>query len=304
MKISPMPSVQNQVTHNAETPNQHREIRHLKMTTNATPERFMNLAPPPDTPAAPIKDPKLGISDPNDLATAAAVTDEPLSPQLAAIARQKRALQVKERELRAREDALKAQVPVQGTGVDIARLKQEPLSVLIENGITYDQLTQALLAQQNGITPEQYRALQMKVEALETGFDKKLTEREQQAEQQALTEMKREATRLSAQGEEFELIRETRSVPEVMRLIEQTYRKTGEVLDVAEACRLVEAELLKDVQRVVGLKKVSGQETPAAPVQPQSRPQMRTLSNRDTAVQPMSAKQRALAAFWGQQIQR
>jgi hypothetical protein len=305
MKISPVPSAQSVVTTNPETPARASEVRTIRMATNATPLR---MAPPSETPVpGSPSTTKVGIPDPNDPAQRQPEATEPLSPQLAALARQRRALQVKERELTARETALKSQPATQAGGIDLARLKAEPLSVLQEAGITYDQLAQAVLQQQNGVNPEQLRAIEAKLAALETGFEKKLTDRDQQGRAEALKAMTGEAQTLVAQGEEFELVRETQSVPDAIRLIERIYDQTGEVKDVRWALAEIETELVKDILKVAGLKKVQGQLQPqaAAPAQAtQSRPAMRTLANRDTASPPMTAKQRALAAFWGQPVNR
>jgi hypothetical protein len=113
--------------------------------------------------------------------------------------------------------------------------------------------------------------------------------------------MRREATQLAAQGDDFELVRETQSVPDVIQLIERTYDKTGEILDVSEAMKLVEDELFKRQQKLITLKKMRGLLPKQAEPVPQQRPQsgMRTLTNRDTASVPLSAKARALAAFYG-----
>ena len=68
---------------------------------------------------------------------------KPLSPQFAALAREKRALQVKERELADREKALTAG---QSDTVKLSDLKSKPLEVLLANGVTYDQITEGILA--------------------------------------------------------------------------------------------------------------------------------------------------------------
>lgn len=263
-------------------------VRSLRMNTNATP----GLSPAPAE--------TLAISDTVDPAEATVEATQPLSPQFAALARQRRALQVKERELADREKALSSQSPAQGDGIDLARLKSEPLSVLLENGVTYDQLTEAILANQEGSGPE-LQALKAELAALKEGVDKRFTDKDTQAEQAVLAEMTKEATKLVAEGDAFELVRETGSIPQVMELIEKTYRKTGEVLDVQEALQLVEDELITESLKLAALKKVQGRlqpEPPPAP-QPQQR-QMRTLTNRDTAAVPMSRKERALLAFTGQ----
>ena len=303
MKITPGGLTQAMVTTSPELPAQAqtREARPvLKMNTNATPLR----AAPPPPPAAPAA-PGVGIPDPSDPAQRQPEATEPLSPQAAALARQRRALQVKERELTAREEALKSQTPAQGAAIDLARLKAEPLSVLQEAGITYDQLSQAILSQAQGVSPEQFRALQQKLEALEVGVDKKLTAQAEQGRAEAIKAMTQEAHDLVAQGgEEYEVVRATQSVPAAIKLIERVYDTTGRVLDVREALAEIEAEKLQDILKVGAISKVQGQmgqKAPAPAQAPQSRPPMRTLSNRDTAQAPASAKARALAAFWGQQ---
>jgi len=218
----------------------------------------------------------------------------PISPQFAAIAKQRRALQVKERELLEREKALSTQ-SADGGAIPLARLTSEPLKVLLENGVTYEQLTNEILANQGN---SEINDLKAKINALEQGVDQKLSDRDAQAERQVLSEMKREAEQLAAQGEDFELVRGMGKIPEVMQLIEKTYRASGEVLDVKEALKLVEDELFADIQKITGYNKVRSQFIPQAP-QMQRHQGMRTLTNRDTASMPMSAKQRALAAFHG-----
>lgn len=290
MKISPVSSTGLTVgsisSEATEAPSMVQKLRSLKMNTLATP----GVAEV----AAPVEE--LGTVDNSDAIKPATEENQPLSPQLAALAREKRALQVKEREIAAREKALLEKQPTQGSSIDVAKLKADPLGVMLESGVTYDQLTEAVLATQSGMTPE-LRALQDKVKALEEGVDKKFSDNEARAEQQVLAEMRKEATALSAQGEDFELIRETGSVPAVISLIEKTYRGTGEVLDVREAMKLVEDELLKDGLKIANFSKLRSQ-VPAAPVAPpQPQRQMRTLTNRDSAAVPLSRKARALAAW-------
>ncbi len=220
----------------------------------------------------------------------------PISPQLAAIARQRRALQVKESEIAAREKALADQA----TGsLDIAKLKSNPLSVLQEHGVTYDQLTQAILADRDGVNPD-IQALKAQVQALEKGLDTRLSERDSQAEQQVLSELQREAKALIGRDDTYEMIKTQRMEPKITELIHRTWKSTGEILDVSEAADLIETDLLNDAVKIAGLKKVQSKLTPIqAPPQVQQRQGIRTLTNRDTASAPLSARARALAAFNG-----
>lgn len=268
-------------------------VRFLKMSTNATPGKVI------EDPTAPIEAPALSNPAPtSDVVEPVTEETKPLSPQFAALARQKRALQ-QERQALDREKAEIAQAKT--GGVDLARLKSDPLGVLLENGVGYDQLTEAVLANQNGYNPE-IAALKAELAALKGEVKDTFTEKEAQAEQAALAEMRREASSLIAQGDDFELVRETGSLPDVMKLIERTYREHGEVLDVREALSLVEEELIKDSLKLANLKKVQSKFAPALPVpQPQQQQrQMRTLTNRDNASVPMSRRARALVAFAGE----
>jgi hypothetical protein len=288
MQISPIPSSQNQVQQDPGNANS-MNPRSIRLNVNRTP----GYEP---RPSAQIQDLPPAVTEPKAETTDTPKEPEatgPLSPQFAALAKQRRALQVKERELQEREKSLSSS----GQGsIPLDRLKSEPLRVLLESGVTYEQLTEEILKNQGN--PE-INTLKAEINSLKEGVDKRFNEREQQAEQQVLNEMRQEASKLVAANDDFELIRETDSLSDVMKLIEQTYRKSGEVLDVKEACQLVEDELLKEAQKLAKLKKLQSQH---AQIQQQLQPQrgFRTLTNRDTATPPMSAKQRALAAFRGE----
>lgn len=278
MIISPMPSNAN-VAPGAK--GAFDTLRSIKMRTQQEPSGGMPVAENEET------------GDNNGKLVSDVEETQPISPQFARLAKERRALQVKERELKAREEAMKAQ-PQDG-GITLARLKQEPLKVLLENGVTYDQLTDELLKNQGN--PE-VSALKSEIEALKEGVDNRFKESATQQEQQVLAEMKREASQLMAQGETYALVREMGQLPNVMTLIERTYRESGEVLDVSEALGLVEAELEKDAEKIASLSKVREKYMPQ-PQMMQQRQGMRTLTNRDTASVPMSPKQRAMAAFHG-----
>ncbi len=289
MKISPIASGANTVgaTDGAAAPAPH-PMRALRMTTNATP---LTLDTALESPA--VQEPSI---PPTSEANVPEADTRPLSPQFAELAKRRRSLQVKERELADREKAL-LEKSQGGDSISVARLKSEPMRVLLEQGVTYDDLRDAILAGQGN--PE-VLALKAEINALKEGVDKKFTDRETQAEQQALAEMRKEASLIVADGEDFELVRETKSIPDVMKLIERTYRESGEVLAVREALGLVENHLFEEAKRLASLGKVKSQLLPQTPPQT-PRPQgMRTLTNKDTAQPPLSAKQRAIAAFYGQ----
>jgi hypothetical protein len=230
---------------------------------------------------------------------------KPLSPQFAALARQKRALQVKESELARREEALKTQVPAGSEDV-IARLKANPLGVLQEAGVSYDQLTEAIINNQNApIDPLKLRN-EIKDE-LKKELLGEFGTRDQQAEQQVLGEIKREVVSLvESEPEQFEAIREAKAHEDVKELIHRTWKTTGEVLDTREAAELVENQLIDEALPFAKLSKVQSRLTPAQeamvaqiPTQKPNTKVMRTLTNRDSASPIMDRRSRAIAAMTG-----
>jgi hypothetical protein len=232
--------------------------------------------------------------------TAAVEVTKPISPQLAELAKQRRALQVKERELAEREKAI-----TPGTPDLMARLKAEPLSVLQESGLLndqafYDAFTAHLLGNQSGVNPE-IQALKAELKALKEGVDKSFQTQEERQEEAALTEMLYEAEALAKDGEAYEMIRSRDAFDRVLRLIHGTYKKTGRVMDVADAMNKVEQEVLDEALKLANINKVRGRLAPtqALKQQPQERT-LTTLTNRDGAAVPLSRKARAMAAFRGQ----
>ncbi len=285
MKISQIPSI----AQGAELQNAKAEsVRSIKMSVNRTPG--LEAA----------EDPQLSIpandGTQNTETNAVVEATEPLSPQFAAIAKQRRALQQQIRAFQDEKKAFEASKSQGGDSEILARLKSRPIEVLLEQGVTYEQLTDAIIAGQGN--PE-VNALKTKIASLEEGIDKKFTEHVTQQRAEVINEMTRNANQLVTQGDEFELIRETKSVPDVIRLIEKNYDETGEVLSVHEACKLIEDELFNRQKNLANLKKMQGIYQPA-PQPAQQRSGMRTLTNNHTASAPMSAKARALAAFRGE----
>jgi len=265
-------------------------MKTLKMQTNFSQNREPAVTPPVDNG---------GIDTSSNAPVAEA--QKPLSPQFAALAKQKRALQIERANLDREKAALASSGQVGGDQV-LAELKSNPLGVLRKAGVSYDQLTEAVLNDGSGSNPE-IQALKAEVQALKEGVNKTFVDRDTQAEQQVLSQIKSEAIELLKQGDAFETVRATKSLPKVMDLIYRTYKKTGEVLDTDAALQLVEDQLIDDYTPIAQLTKIQQRLTPQAPAQgqPQNQQrQMRTLTNRDTAQPPLSRRDRMLAAFKGE----
>jgi hypothetical protein len=284
-----------------------KNVRSIIMRTQQSTDRDVDIVPTEDVNAqnatteipAPEAQSSKAVSNEQPVVEAT----QPLSPQLAAIAKAKRALQLERAEFekqKAETDTLKGAAGIQD------RLKSDTLSVLQEAGVLdspefYNSLTERILGNQNAYNPE-IAALKAEVKALKEGVDQSFKSQETRAEESALTEMLYEAEALAKEGDAFEMIRERgqAAYDRVLRKIYNNYKKTGRVLDVTEAMNSVEGELLEEALKFARLGKVQGKlaPTPTQPVQPGQK-QLRTLTASGTSTAPLTARQRALAAFSG-----
>lgn len=290
-----------------------KSIRRIKMKTKASPDRYR----PEGTPvledqgksidAIDASTPVADKVDPNAETPAAIEATQPLSPQFAALAKQKRALQLKERELLTREQAL----ATQSTGTKSmeeyrARIKANALSVLQEEGVTYDQLTEQILASGNESNPAVTR-LEAKIAALEKGLEtqtKSQVDRDTAQEEQVFTIMGKEAQDLLAKPESNPAISIMGYEPEVMKLIRTMWKEKGIALEVSEAIKMVEEEALPDARAKIAKAEMLKQLLTPAEQQQQAAQQganktMRTLTNRDGVSAPLTPRERAIAAFHG-----
>lgn len=271
--------------------------RTLQMKTNATPERYLETATEQlqSHSAENDKTAKIDHSE----ATQGAEATKPLSPQFAALARQRRALQVKERELAEKEKAL--QTNQTQSGISLEAVKADPLSVLQQAGVSYDDLTQAIM---NGAPAPnlEIQSLKDQIQSLEKALEDKFSARDSETEQQVLRQIKRDAEVIAAGSDQYELVKTTNSTPEVVELIHRNFKENGELMDVEEALKLVEEDLEEQVLKVAKAKKIQSKLSPSLAVsEPKVSGQMKTLTGRDGAnINTLTSKQRAVLAFNGQ----
>lgn len=223
---------------------------------------------------------------------------QPLSPQLAMIARQRRALDVKEKELEARAESIKAEALTEYK----SKLKSNALGVLLEEGVSYDQLTQEILGNQSNHNPE-VEALKAEVAELKKGVDDKFSKSEEAQETHAINYVADKLDTLIGVGDEFDLLKAAEGEEEVIRRVYTHWKKTGKELDVAVVAKEYQEELAEEVSRYAKTKSVQKRLTPLEePLKPQPQQQtgIRTLTNKDSARAGMDRKTRAILAMQGQ----
>lgn len=251
--------------------------------------------------------------EPN-LPAEAAPEEKLLSPQHAALARKEKALRLQAQQIKAERDALKAKESEYQTSyvskADLQRrLAEDPMSVMGEYGLTSDQIAEAVL-NQPGPESQLIKKLEAKIKALEEGQTKQKTEieeRQTQAYNQALNQIRNDAKLLIDSDASFETIKETNSTEAVVELIREQFEADGTLLSIEDAAKAVEEHLIEEAYKMSRLKKVQQRLSPpieAEQPQPQ-KPILRTLTNAQTASTPtgrLTEKQRverAKLAFKG-----
>ena len=269
----------------------------------------LNIAAEEVTPEAPVEDPAL-------------------SRQFAQLARQEKALRTRVRQqeqaLRDREASLQArEAELSSKGkTDMSgylsrdMLKQDPLTALAEAGISYEELTQQIISQQP-VDPRlqnTIRQLTQQIQELKQANEdskKSYADQQSQAYQAAVKQIRTDVTNLVQTDPNFETIKATRSVRDVVDLIEQTYAKDGVLLSVEEAAQQVEDYLVEEATKLTKIDKIKRKlqmvapnatnrpaQTPAVN-QKQTQP-MKTLTNATSSTRQLSAKERAILAFKGE----
>lgn len=246
---------------------------------------------------------------------------EPLSAQYAQLARKERALRAKAIELKAREDALKtpkAPEPTPETTdpskyISVEEFRKNPWKYMKDAKVSYDQVTQQAL---NEPSSEQQQLLNLveelrgEVNSLKTEQTKTKTtweDNQKQQYNQALKQIESEVSQLVSSDPEFETVKATGSVRDVVELIERTFKEDGILLSVQDATKQVEDYLTEEAYKLSQLKKIQKRLKPTAPAESATGSKQppvdgtkqqptKTLSNTMTTTRQLSARERALAA--------
>lgn len=257
---------------------------------------------------------------------AATPAEEPLSNQYAILARkekqlrakaqaQDQAIKAREAQIAAKEAELQAKATEYETGyVSRARLKSEALAVLAEEGVPYDELTNQILN-----TPKTDPVIMAQIQRLEAKLEQAQKAQEEankanqaaqtQQYQEALKQIERDTTRLVDSDPNFEAIKATGRVKDVVSLIEKTFQADKILLTVEEAAQLVEDELVERYEKIAKLGKIQKRLHPApaqaaAPAKQSQETQknttVKTLTNSVGTSRQLSARERAVLAFKGE----
>lgn len=235
---------------------------------------------------------------------------------------QEQAIRAKETALAEREAAIKAQEGKYSQGyIQQDSLKNDPLRALLEAGVSYEDLTERLLSQSNPLDPRveaSISKLEAKIQAL-TQQNEELRSNSKTAEesqyQAAVKQIHADVKRLVYTDPNYEGVKATNSVADVVELIERTYKEDGILLSAEEAAQEIEDYIIEEADKLSQLSKVQKRRQSASkPTEPTAPPQtaqsqatkqpqpMKTLTNANASTRPLSARERALLAFKGEKI--
>lgn len=306
----------------------------VRNATNISPEEFSAVSPSynasesdagqnglSESASSPVESPK---------ADTKATPDEPLSNQYALLARKEKALRAKamqqdqaikarEAGIVAREEAIKAKdAEYQSKYIARDRISQDPISVLNDLGLSYDQITQLMLNAPKAEDMARAKELQSvrdelnAVKEQQVKSQKAYDDAQTQSYQQAINQIRLETKSLVNSDPTFETIKATDSVSDVVELIEETFKKDGILLTVEEAATEVENYLVEEAMKLARLNKIQQRLKPAVSqaaakpsvatqkLQAESKPPIKTLTNSVGISRPLSARDRAILAFKGE----
>lgn len=230
--------------------------------------------------------------------------DDKFAAKFAALSRKEKQLRDKERELETKLKDMESKFSVDKQEVEKLkaipeRLKKEPLKVMEEFGLTFQQLTEMML-NDGKPTPEMLlsekeTAIRKEIEALKKQIEDKEQSEQQKKYEEVLNGFVQDLTKFVSDTEDYEMIRASDAVPLVYEVIEAHHANTGTILSNKEACDLVEAHLLEEAKKYVTLNKIKGllqpkEQTPAQSTE--KRQASVTLSNTASAQVPKQSERR------------
>lgn len=249
--------------------------------------------------------------------------EQPLSPRYAQLARQEKALRAQRQafaaekaEIQKQKDALAArETELQNQYVSKERLRKDALTVLQESGIDYNTLSEQAL---NSPDPKDQVIEALKAEIADIRgsvekTNKSIEDGNTQSYNQAKSMIRQDISRLVSKDPNFEMIKATESVDDVVELIEKTFQEgldenfpKGTLLSVEEASQMVEDYLSEEGERLARLSKIQKRLLPKQDSPPTKSPQTQqhqpkpTLTNGMTGAPKKEYTQRQRAVFAAQ----
>lgn len=238
-------------------------------------QSISKAAPPPAPP--PVQ------AAPAPVAVESAPVVEKVAPQLADIAQKAKAQREAQRKWEADKATWEAE---RAKYVPVDELKRNPLALLEKAGVTYDQLVDHAKV---AVDPVQSKIQQLEQKIAEyenkfKSYDEGQSKATQAQRDSAAKQIAYETSKIAAASPELEVIKAfgDEGAELVTKKIFEYYDETGNLLDVGEAVKAVNAELTEELKTRFGSLSLFKQLTePKAetPVQATQQQQTKTLTN-------------------------
>ncbi len=226
-------------------------------------------APPPAAQTTPTQ-PEIGQSSITEEETPpAAVT---LSPQLTALARKQQKLQQEVQALRDREAQFTAKeadyIPKSSFKT---KLQENAVQALTELGISYEEITNLLLSQQQGEDPVQ--ALKAEIQEIKASQEQNVSKQYEAT----LKQYKAETDSLVASDPKYLLVKKGNHQDKVVQHIVETWKTDDKILTVEEATQDIETFLRDQAREQAALlKEIDGEPAETPPVEEKKLPPPKT----------------------------
>jgi hypothetical protein len=259
----------------------------------AETETTETTSTPTETPT-PAPETKPDETKPAEQTPVEPAEDPKFSARLASIAKRETAFQVKV--AREKADLAKEAEGIRAQVAEVHRLnelkeaaKTDPQRALFAAlsllGVKPDDIKGALSEKGELSADFRVRQLEAKLEELE---QKGLENRKKELQAQQNEDLQRFAQRVTEHieknAETYELTHLKKQSPLVLDVISEAYKATGELIDIDEACKVVETHLEEEAKQILATKKFSSQVTPkekdTIPAQPEAtNGSSKTLTN-------------------------
>ena len=206
--------------------------------------------------------------------------EEKFAARFAALSRKEKQIRAQEAKVQQQMAELEAKVKALESGrTEVEtfkalpdRLKREPLKVLEEQGLTFEQLAQMVLNDgkptQDMVLAEYDKKVMSRIEELQKKIEEKEKQEQEQKYEQAIQAFQTQLSDFIEQTPDYELIRANNGMEIVFDVIERHHEETGEIMSNKEACDAVEEYLLEEAKKLVDREKVKKLLQPQQPEKP------------------------------------
>lgn len=204
------------------------------------------------------------------------IKEDPSKARLLHMAKQEKMLRKQAQAIKAREDAIKTrEQELQGVAQWKQDLVKDPLKVMQDAGITYDQLAQ-ILTNQPSAQDQALRAVTEKLQSVEEGqksIQQMIKENEQKQYDQALKQISNDVSSIvRSDPDTYEMIDKYKAQDAVVELIKWTFDNEGNLLSIEDAAKEVEEHLTEEAYTLAQSKKIQSRLKPLEPPPPAPAP--------------------------------